>query len=181
MPPPAAIDPKVTAALSVIAAKRGGPEIAGFVGAVPSPVLDDALRAADNDAAAFDAAIKPVTQLVDLLEDLLVRRRAGQSESLARDFAAARLRFHALRYEAEARYNQAIANLIELEIQKTNLASERHQARSQRFFLGMLVAQFAVICATFAIAARKRNLLWSLAAAAGLIAITASGYVYFSF
>jgi hypothetical protein len=116
-----------------------------------------------------------------LLDDLLVRRRAAQPESLARDFAATRLRYHALRYEAEARYNQAIANLIELEIQKTNLAAERHQTRSQRFFLGMLAAQFAVISATFAIAARKRNLLWSLAAAAGLIAITVSGYVYFYF
>jgi hypothetical protein len=35
-----------------------------------------------------------------------------------------------------------------------------------------------VIIATFAIAARQRNLLWSIAAAAGLLAITFAIYVY---
>jgi hypothetical protein len=82
-----------------------------------------------------------------------------------------------VRYEAEARYNQAIANLIELEILQTNLAAERHSTRSQRFFVGMLAAQLAVISATFAIATQKRNLLWSLAAVAGLVAIAVAAYV----
>jgi hypothetical protein len=36
----------------------------------------------------------------------------------------------------------------------------------------------AVIISTFAMAARQRNLLWSLAAAAGLIAIAFAVYVY---
>jgi hypothetical protein len=42
----------------------------------------------------------------------------------------------------------------------------------------MLAAQMAVIVATFAVAARKRNLLWSLAAAAGLVAVAFGAYVY---
>ena len=46
------------------------------------------------------------------------------------------------------------------------------------FFFGMLTAQAAVIVSTFAMAARQRNLLWSLAAAAGLIAIALAIYVY---
>jgi hypothetical protein len=36
----------------------------------------------------------------------------------------------------------------------------------------------AVIIATFAIAARQRNLLWSIAAAAGVAAISLAIYVY---
>jgi hypothetical protein len=42
----------------------------------------------------------------------------------------------------------------------------------------MLAAQMAVIISTFAIAARQRNFLWSLAAAAGAAAVVFSVYVY---
>jgi hypothetical protein len=42
----------------------------------------------------------------------------------------------------------------------------------------MLAAQLAVIVSTFAIAARQRNFLWSLAAAAGAAAVAFSVYVY---
>jgi hypothetical protein len=42
----------------------------------------------------------------------------------------------------------------------------------------MLGAQLAVIIATFAIAARQRNFLWSIAAAAGTTAIAFAAYVY---
>ena len=45
-------------------------------------------------------------------------------------------------------------------------------------FFGMLGAQLGVIVATFAMAARNRNLLWSLAAAAGVLAIVFAIYVY---
>ena len=89
-----------------------------------------------------------------------------------------RLRFLQRRYEAEARANQAVAVLLELQVHKYNLSAEWHHKRSQRFFYGMLAAQAAVIIATFAIVARRRNLLWSLAAAAGLAAITGATYVY---
>ena len=46
------------------------------------------------------------------------------------------------------------------------------------FFSGMLGAQAAVIIATFSLAARKRSLLWSLAAAAGASAVFFACYVY---
>ena len=42
----------------------------------------------------------------------------------------------------------------------------------------MLGAQLGVIISTFALAARKRNLLWSLAAGAGLVAVAFAVYVY---
>ena len=98
--------------------------------------------------------------------------------SLTRDFTAARLRYAALRYEVEARLNQAIASLYELQVRQSNISAERHHDRSQRFFFGMLAAQLGVIVSTLAMAARQRNLLWALAAAAGLLAIAFAIYVY---
>jgi hypothetical protein len=91
---------------------------------------------------------------------------------------SARLRYSSQRYEAEARLNQAVANLLELQVRKSNILAERHRVRSQQFFFGMLGAQTGVIIATFAMAARKRNLLWSLAAGAGLLALAFAIYVY---
>jgi hypothetical protein len=158
---------------------------------VTNKALEDALRAARNHAQAFDTATKPVNQAVDQLDNLLSRLAAclqakpasdgaspAAGASLTRDFTAARLRYAALRYEVEARLNQAIANLYELQVRKGNISAERHHNRSQRFFYGMLGAQLGVIIATFAIAARQRNLLWSLAAAAGLLAIGFAIYVF---
>ena len=97
---------------------------------------------------------------------------------MSRDLTAARLKYAALRYETEARLNQAVAGLYELQVRKSNLSAERHHRRSQRFFFGMLGAQLAVIISTFAMAARQRNLLWSLAAGAGLLAIIFAVVVY---
>ena len=54
----------------------------------------------------------------------------------------------------------------------------RHHARSAKFFYGMLAAQAAVIISTFSLAAKKRSMLWSVAAAAGLAAIAFAVYVY---
>ena len=47
------------------------------------------------------------------------------------------------------------------------------------FSIGMLGAQAAVIIATLAMASRQRNLLWSVAALAGLVAVALAIYVYF--
>jgi hypothetical protein len=60
----------------------------------------------------------------------------------------------------------------------SNMAAERHQRRSERFFLGMLAAQAAVITATFALAARQRSILWGLAAGVGVVAVAFAVYVY---
>jgi hypothetical protein len=58
------------------------------------------------------------------------------------------------------------------------LSAKRHHRRSTRFFFGMLGAQAAVIIATLAMAARQRNLLWSIAAVAGLAALCFAIYVF---
>jgi hypothetical protein len=181
------LDPNVKVALDAVESLAPDPEIVPLLARVSLKTLDDALRAARDRAQSFDTATKPVNQTIDQLESLLARQAASlqakpsssaSGASLTRDFTAARLRYAAQRYEVEARLNQAIANLYELQVRKSNISAERHHNRSQRFFFGMLGAQLGVIISTLAMAARQRNLLWSLAAAAGLLAIAFAIYVY---
>ena len=176
-PPP---DPTVKAALDAVETSTADSDIAATLARLSNNALDDAVRAARDQTQAFDTATKPVNQAIDLLESTLARLapQPPQGPSLSRDLTAARLRYAAQRYEVEARLNQAIANLYELQVRKSNLSAERHHNRSQRFFYGMLAAQLGVIVSTFAMAARKRSLLWSLAAAAGVLAIAFAIYVY---
>lgn len=178
------VDPNVKAALDAVEGMAPEPAIATILGRVSNKTLDDALRADRDYAQAFDTITKPVNQAIDQLDNLL-GRQAGQAArtnsaeaNLFRDFTVARLRYAAQRYEVEARLNQAIANLYELQVHKSNISAERHHARSQRFFFGMLAAQLGVIVSTLAMAARKRNMLWAIAAAAGLVAIAFAVYVY---
>jgi hypothetical protein len=100
------------------------------------------------------------------------------ADELANDFKAAQLSYDSKRYEREARYNQAVAGLYELDVRKASLESERHRNRSQFFFFAMLAAQGGVTIATFAIAMRRRSLLWAMATLAGLAALAVGVYVY---
>ncbi len=134
--------------------------------------LTKALHEAEEQVAAFDAALQPINKAVEKAE------RELMSPSVARDLTAARLRYAAARYDTEARLNQGVANIYELQVRNSNQSAERHHRRSQRFFYGMLAAQCGVIIGTFAIAARKRNFLWSIAAAAGAAAVGFGVYVY---
>jgi hypothetical protein len=170
------LEPNVKAAMDAIENFKPETEIAALLAQVSDKTLDDSLRKAVDQTRELDAATKPVNQTIDQIASLLAHAPALVQEH--RDFAAARLHFLELRYEAEARLNQAIGNLYELKIRKGNISAERHHARSQRFFYGMLAAQMGVIIATLAMAARQRNLLWSIAAVAGLAAIAIAIYVY---
>jgi hypothetical protein len=174
-PVTSAMDADVKAALEALEGSRPESEIAALLVKVKVQTLAESLRAATDAAMAYDAATKPANQTIEKIEKSLA---ATSDKSLSRDFIAARLHYTALRYDAEARLNQAVAYVYELQVRKSNVSAERHHARSQRFFYGMLAAQMAVIIATFAIAARQRNLLWSIAAAAGLAAIILAVYVY---
>ena len=190
VPQPAAaleLDPSLKAALAAVENLAPEPQVTLLLAPVSLKMLDEALLAARDRAQAFDATTKPVNQAIDQFENLLARQAASlegkgsspaSGASLTRDFTAARLRYAALRYELEARLNQAIAGLYELQVRKSNISAERHHDRSQRFFFGMLAAQLGVIVSTLAMAARQRNLLWALAAAAGLLAVAFAIYVY---
>lgn len=176
--PPAAValDPGIVAVLGMIEAPRSEAEIAAQLVKVDDKVLDQALRSARDQTHAIDVLLKPVSQSIDTLERAV--DRPSIDAAVRRDFVAARLGYNARRYDAEARLNQTVASLYELQVRKANLSAERHHRRSQKFFFGMLAAQMGVIVSTLAIAARKRNLLWSLAAVAGASAIGFAVYVY---
>jgi hypothetical protein len=171
--PAAAYTPDLSATLNAIENFQEQP--AAFY-RLKDQTVAEALLAAQNRAAEFDAATKPVNQVIERLE----RRFNQEAASLQtrRDFIAARLRYTAARYDTEARLNQAIANMFEVQVRRSNVEAARHHRRSQRFFYGMLAAQAGVIIATFSLAARKRSFLWGLAAAAGAAAISFAIYVY---
>jgi hypothetical protein len=187
------LDSQTRAAIEGVETSMPDAEMTGLLAHLSLNSLDATLKAARDQAQAFDAVTKPVNQAIDQVDNLLAREatlrqnpsaggaansasRAGSA--LVRDFTAARLRYAASRYEVEARLNQTIANLYELQVRKSNISAQNHHLRSQRFFFGMLAAQAGVIISTFAMAARNRNLLWSLAAGAGLVAIAFALYVY---
>ena len=190
--PPPTFNPQVKAALEAIDSSKPEAQITPVIAAVSDQDVEQALTAAKDQAAAFDAATKPSNAAMDRLGELLARRLAALQPppgspdppelasvaALNRDVTGASLRYAARRYEVEARLNQTIASLYEVQVRRGNLSAERHHARSDRFFFGMLAAQLGVIIGTFAVAARQRNLLWSLAAVAGLIAIAFAIYVY---
>lgn len=180
LPPQAAapaLAPEIRTALDTI--ERGAPdtEVAAAVRAIASAALADALRAAQDHARAFDETLRPIVTQGDRLGEAIDASDAAK-KTLGRDFAALRLSYSSMRYDAEAKLNQSIARLYDVQVRQTNLTAERHQRRSTRFFYGMLGAQAAVLVSTFAIAARRRSLLWSLAASAGLVAVSFAAYVY---
>jgi hypothetical protein len=172
---PPAVLPQIKSALDAVEAGKVDSEISPLITLLDPKDIDNAVRAARDYAQSFDDLTRPVNQLVDKVEARLTRQAAPP---LTRSFTAARLRYTTARYDIEARLNQALANLIELQVRKSNLIAQRHHERSQRFFFGMLAAQAGVIISTFAVAARKRNLLWSLAAGAGVVAVVFAIYVY---
>ncbi|HXI70668.1 MAG TPA: hypothetical protein VNN22_09980 [Verrucomicrobiae bacterium] len=171
---PAKFDEGVNAALDAVENFKPETEVAAALAKVKPAQLAESLKAAQDAATAFDNATKPINKASDKLDETLM---TGDKRAF-RDFSAARLRYTASRYETEARLNQAIAGIYELQVRQNNYSAEKHHNRSGKFFYGMLAAQMAVIIATFAIAARQRNFLWSIAAVAGLAAIAFAAYVY---
>jgi hypothetical protein len=184
LPSAAAVDAKIKAALEALRDAKPDAAVLALLAPVSEKSLADALQQAEDRARAGDAATAPISQAVDAIEKEVVKQKSLLSApdtavtALSRDFTAARLRLNSLRYDSEARLNQAVANIYELQVRKSNVSAERHHNRSQRFFFGMLAAQMGVIIATFAMAAKQRNLLWSLAAGAGVVAIAFAVYVY---
>ena len=179
-PPSAPHSPALKAALEALESQQAETTVLELVAAVEPAELAAAIAAARFQATAFDLQTKPLVEVIERIET--DQASSGTSrpwdKARIRDYSYACIRFNAARYDAEARYNQVIANLLELQVRKANLSAERHHRRSGKFFFGMLGAQAGVIVATFAMAAQKRNLLWSLAAVAGLCAVLFAVYVY---
>ncbi len=184
LPPTPTVDSKIKAALEALKDAKPDATVLALLVSVSEKSLADALQLAEDRARVADAATAPISQALEALEKEVVKQKSlllapdAAVTALSRDFTAARLRLNGLRYDTEARLNQAVANIYELQVRKSNVSAERHHNRSQRFFFGMLAAQMGVIIATFAMAAKQRNLLWSLAAGAGVVAVAFAVYVY---
>ena len=176
LPPaiPAKFDESVNAALEAVETYKPDSEILAALGKVNDATLATSLLAAKDAANAFDTAAKPVNKTMDKLDETLM----FGDKRIFRDFTGARLRYASARYDTEARLNAAIGGVYELQVRKGNISAEKHHKRSGKFFFGMLAAQLAVIVSTFAIAARQKSFLWSVAAAAGMAAVSFSVYVY---
>jgi nucleoid DNA-binding protein len=174
---PAKFDDNINVALKAVANSASETEIDTDLAHVTVAQLASALAAAQQAASDFDDRTKTINQIVDSLDKKL---RNGD-QTVFRNFSAARLRYTQARYDAESKLNMSVANIFELQVREYNISAERHHRRSTKFFYGMLTAQMAVIIATFSIASQKRSFLWSLAAAAGLAAVSFSVYVYLCF
>jgi len=171
------LDPKIKAALHGYEITVPDAEMARLLADVTDDALENELKTARELTQSYDSTTKPLNTLLDQVDTAL--SSGGKADKTVRQaFSVARLRYNSSRYEVEARLNQAIANFYELQVRKSNISAVRHHLRSQWFFFGMLGAQAGVIISTFAMAARKKNLLWSLAAGAGIIAVAFAIYVY---
>jgi hypothetical protein len=170
----AKFDDDVNAALAAVEDYKPEAGIAATLARVKPAQLAESLKAAQDAATAFDNATKSINKASDKFDETLMTG----DKNIFRSFSAARLLYTSAHYDAEARLNQSIASIYELQVRQNNYSAEKHHARSGKFFYGMLAAQLAVIIATFAIAARQRNFLWSIAAAAGLAAVSFSIYVF---
>ena len=176
LPPGPGIAPNVQAALDALTSLKPEADIMAALHQVTDADLVAAMSAARDQAQAFDTVVKPVSGNLDHLAKIL--GQPGADRGMVQSFTAAHLRFGAALYDNQARLNQVIGYLYELQVRKSNASAERHHQRSGRFFYGMLAAQMGVVISTFAIAARQKNLLWSLAAAAGLLAVSFSAWVF---
>ena len=171
---PAKFDDGVQAALAALENSKSETEIAAALKNVTPAQLAAALNAAQDAATAFDNATKSINKASDKFDESLM---AGDKNAF-RSFSAARLRYTSARYDAESKLNMAVASVYELQVRENNYSAEKHHRRSAKFFYGMLASQMAVIISTFALAARQRSFLWSIAAAAGTAAMAFSLYVY---
>ncbi|MGO8764005.1 MAG: hypothetical protein ACLQSR_02585 [Limisphaerales bacterium] len=174
---PTKLDDDVSSALTAVSSSAAESEISAEVAKVSDATLANALSAAQQAASDFDDRTKSINQAIDALDRKL--RDGGQG--VFRSFSAARLRYTAARYDEESKLNMAVAGIYELQVRKSNQSAERHHRRSTFFFYGMLASQMGVIIATFSIASRQKNFLWSVAALAGLAAVSFSVYVYLCF
>jgi len=173
--------PIIQSTLEAISAGKSDRELYPLLARIRPDEVASALESAQTNSAAFDRAMGEIGAELDQLEKRLERQLSATPAAIRpvwRDFSAARMHLDALRLDAEAKLSRPVADLLELQVRQSNRDAERHRIRSGRFFIGMLVAQLAVVIATFALAVQKRNTIWAVAASLGLAAIGFGVYVY---
>jgi hypothetical protein len=201
-------DPAIQDAIDAVNARVPESELEQQAGKIQESDLDRAVALASDNAEAFDNAVAQTEQQLNGISAIFseiaqktaafqrtaawvsdqvdetvfnkstvsFRQIAGQINAA---FSIARLRFNSNRYDRDARYNQVLAELYEVRVRNESYLSERHRLRSKEFFYVMLGAQTGVTIATLSLAVRRRMVLWSIAVAAGLAALSVAAYVYF--
>jgi hypothetical protein len=99
VPSPTASDAPLKSALEAVERMKPEHEIRSLLESVNAATVDEAIQAARDRAAGFDAATTPISRSVDRLEKAIAS--SGPTD-LVRDVTAARLRYTAARYEIEA-------------------------------------------------------------------------------
>jgi hypothetical protein len=142
-----------------------------------------ALSAAEMPAAGTAAPEAPDLGKSRASADVLAtrgNRLKGDAQETAVGVKGVLLDFDARRYRQEARYNQGVAGIRDLQARLSAFTSDAHHKKSELFFYGMLAAQGGVTIATFALAVRYKGLLWGLATLAGLLALSIGTFVLLS-
>jgi hypothetical protein len=111
-----------------------------------------------------------LTRIADTLKE--------ETERLGTGFKTGFNDYTARRYNKDAQYNMVSARVVEMEVRKSSHESDRHRTRSKFFFYAMLTAQAGVTVASFAIAYKRRSLMFGLASVAGALAISFGSYVF---
>jgi hypothetical protein len=167
-----------------------GQDASSIIKTLNTQQIEQAIAQAQLNANNFDAATKPITSFIDRISALASEAaaapapptasgpQAGEAKSLAADLTASRLSWNARRNTAEAKYNQTIAEILEVQVQYSSLDSDRHRDRSKFFFYGMLAAQAGVTISTLSLAVQKRSLLWAAASLVGMGAVAYAAYIY---
>jgi hypothetical protein len=191
-------DDKIVHAMNAVANQQPEANMAPLLRQINPDDLTAALLTADNNLSVFGFALDPLAKTIealrqtlavdaDLCQDLIraapapntALQAADQQLAAAQaDLTASRLRFSAARYDREAHYNSVSAELYEVQVHQNGVLSDRNRRRSANFFYGMLAAQAGVVVSTMSIAVHRRSIFWTLAAAAGTVAIAFSGYIY---
>jgi hypothetical protein len=159
--------------------------------------IDEAIRLAEDDADRFDRACEPVNNTLQQLKanfkdlgatvgsfrhsNIPMAELVPIFDRLDASFRAAAMDYEARRYRQEAAFNRRAAEAYEVRVRRSGIESDRHRERSKRFFYSMLLAQVGVTVSSLALARAQRSLLWLLAAAAGVVAMIFTGYVYLSY
>ncbi len=181
IPPGRGYGVTIRRALEGIAAGNADRELFPLLASISADQLEDAIQIARTNSIAIDQQMSDLGRDLDRLEGFIQERVTASPSTdptLKRDFAAARMHLDALRYDAQAQMSRPVADLLELQVRVGNREAERHRVRSGHFFVAMLVAQVAVVIATFSLAVQRRNVIWAVAASLGLTAIGFGVYVF---
>ena len=183
-------DSSILAAMGAVEQNQTEQQMTSVVRAISEQQVTSALQTVRANLDTFIAAVQPMSSALDRLSALIDEETeigAGfftadsavqNIQSAQAAVAAARFRFAAARYDKEANFNRLTGQILEVQVHRAGIESDRHRSRSNGFFEGMLVAQAGVLISSLSLAVRQRSAFWTLAAVAGAGAAAFGSYVF---